>query len=244
MKKISIILFDNGYKTYAPALMSLSNQTIINDCEIFWIEYGDKLFPEVLNYDFVTPIMLKKKETFNVSYCYNAGAYLASNSYVWLLLDPCLWCYPTFLEDLYNFHLKNTCMSHNIELRGNENEPHPVEYSDVFYEDFIVKHGGYIDTNFGCGTAIRTEYVKDLGGFDCLIEGDGTINNSVRLFYFRAKNKYNMQKKLITKILYHAWHPHDYSMTNVRKLEQIEHKYTTEKIIDVIGGFDSVKDLV
>ena len=45
--KLTVVIFDGGYKESAPMLESLKNQTILDELQVLWIEMHCKIYKEV-----------------------------------------------------------------------------------------------------------------------------------------------------------------------------------------------------
>ena len=231
MKKMTVILYDGGFKRTAPALPSLSNQTIKDDCQFIWLELYDKVFLEVEKYDFIKIEKLNKNpnDTKEISYCYNKGLDMAEGKY-FVLCDPCLWLPENCLEFIYNFHEENeNHFTFNYESRGKDENIARV-LTKSYVSDAIKKYKTDIfkikKGNMGCMSTTLTENYRGVDGFDIIGKN---VTNHLKLCMIRMKNKYGLIDIGLDKMVYHPFH------TRGRKPEKelmktIVNKYKKENI--------------
>ena len=242
MKKITAIVYDGGFKDSAPALQSLKNQTILNDVQVIWIEYYNKIFPPVKDYKFITTITLnlqgpKSGPTKNypdMSYCYNAGLSIAEGEY-FILVDPCLWFPPNTLENIYKFHKEHPqVFTFNHEMRGkNTNNRHIL--TNQYFKDISKFKGDIVKvkkTNRGCMSCTRTEYYKGVDGFDSY---PVVLFNHLTLCLIRMKNKYHLKEVGLPQRVYHPFHPRTQKTTKEQGTK-ILNEYKTNKTVAARGG--------
>jgi len=229
-KKVTVILFDGGYKDAAPALLSLANQTILDDIQVLWVEFYDKVFGKVTDYPFVTQVKLNrpKGQPFHVSYCFNAGLLLAEGKYL-CVVDPCLWFQPNVILRALTHHRKNSnSFTSFIEARDRGGKIKDFrfrlekEYFPVFSQYNVTRIKWHVrNTNRGCLPMFPTKMCRELNGFDIYHGGGmkGKINDlcdrpSVGLCYWRMINKFNIKVVELKSLVYHAWHPTDKEVLN------------------------------
>jgi len=232
MKKMTVIIYDAGFKKTSPALPSLSNQTIKNDCQFIWLELYDKVFPEVKKYDFIQieKLNMISQDTKEISYCYNKGLEMAEGKY-FVLCDPCLWLKEDCLEYIYNFHENNEkCFTFNHEHRGRDEnianiltKTYIKNANEKYKNDiFKIKKG-----NMGCMSTTLTEYYRGVGGFDIIGK---QVTNHLKLCMIRMKNKYSLREVGLDDIVYHPFHPRGKKPEKVL-MKKIVEKYKNEKTI-------------
>ena len=229
---MTVILYDAGFKKTAPALQSLNNQTLKNDCQFIWLELYDKVFSEVKKYNFIDIEILNKNPqvTKEISYCYNRGLDMAEGKY-FVLCDPCLWLPEDCLEKIYDFHENNEkCFTFNHESRG-RNDTIAVNLTKNYildaigwYKDdiFKIKRG-----NMGCMSTALTEYYRGVGGFDIVGK---QVTNHLKLCMIRMKNKYGLKDIGLDNMVYHPFHIRGKKPEKVLMKEMVR-KYKKGKII-------------
>ena len=82
-KKLTVVMWDADYReSVADSLACLASQTVLDDLEIFFIEWTSKKNPEVLKYDFINVVNINSKERFDTGLQWNLGLYLSNTGWV------------------------------------------------------------------------------------------------------------------------------------------------------------------
>jgi hypothetical protein len=240
--KMTVILYDGGFKDSAPALMSLQHQTILPDIQVLWIEYKDKVFSKVRDFPFVRPIKLNRRGKTDNSYCYNTGLSMATGK-LFVLVDPCLWMAPDTLENICGFHTKHPrYFTYNQEARG-KNDRLRFELTDKYYptmnkfksDTHKIKKG-----NVGCLSCAPTEFFWGVGGFDMF---NTVYTNHLKLCSIRMQNKYGLKLKMLDQQVYHPFHPRG-KKGNKDEMRALVRRYKKEKVINPsLGGMNHIKGM-
>jgi len=229
--KATIALYDAGFKDSSPALLSLANQTILKDIQIIWVEYYDKVYTKVENFNFIKRIRLNNdiNKPYDMGACYNAALSIAVGKY-FTLIDPCLWFPPTFLENIYNYHnINGNIFTFNYEARTRKTNPDLRHKLTETY--FSVLEGiGYklIKTNRGCASTTETINLLGVDGFD-IIPNDMhlTDRNTLFLCLLRMRAKYHISVSSLQDRAYHAYHPTGSTFpTDKKTINEYKSKYS------------------
>lgn len=232
MPRITCILYDGGFKDSAPALQSLKHQTIIDDIQVIWIEYGKILYPQVKKFNFVEPIVLGRKDSFDASVCYNIGLDKAEGDY-FMLVDPCLWFSPDTIEHIVNYHKNNKeIFTYNWEIRG-KNKKNRFLLTKKYMENVSSLKADFKKikkTNRGCMSCTKTEYFKGVNGFDVL---HPPVTNGLTLCLIRIINKYKINVVGLEKKIYHPFHPRG-KKADKERMKNLVNKFKSEIKIEAI----------
>lgn len=214
--KITVVIYDAGFKETSPALETLANQTILEDLQIFWVDYSNKIFSKVFNYDFITPVVLNlpiiPKYKWDIAYCYNVGLWLANGEFI-CLMDPCLWgppdAFERILEELQNNPYDFIYSIEHFSRYGGSNnakiltDKYNSNINNIKKREMQKKVKIKLD-NTGCMWTVRTEYAHEVGGFDILDDPPG---NSDTLCLNRMRNRFNIKSIAVNLPMYHPCHP-------------------------------------
>jgi hypothetical protein len=215
-KLATVILYDAGFKEDSPALHSLANQTILEDIQVIWIEYYDKILPKVKEFDFITKVTLNMNSpAYNIASCYNAGLLLAKGKY-FTLIDPCLWLPTNFLENIYSYHenSEDELFTFSPEVRGRDSD-HAYLLTEEHHPNIWNSLGKPLEIglknmkNWGCASTALTESFRKVNGFDLFNESEEGMlvdRNTLALAIVRIRNLIPKLKIQRTGPL--AYHPH------------------------------------
>jgi len=82
-KKLTVVMWDNNYReTLADSLYCLSKLNNLEELEFIFIEWGNKVNPEVLKYDFIKVICVNSTQPFDTGAQWNLGLFLAKTNWV------------------------------------------------------------------------------------------------------------------------------------------------------------------
>jgi hypothetical protein len=219
MAKMTVLVYDAGYKDSSPALLALKNQTMFDDLKIFWVEYYDKIYDGALSCDYVTKIKLNfpKKALYNVGYCYNTGLMLSEGG-LFTILDPCLWFPKDCFERIYKCHQENpNSFTYNWEQYGTQMQDRfDLSRQTVdSIEELGTLTGRLKSGNLGCLSTYRRKKLLDINGFDVFKRSDPEYKDNkalvdrglVSMAVERLITKHNIKKCRVNSTAYHAAHP-------------------------------------
>ena len=252
-KVATVILYDAGFKDSSPALHSLANQTILKDIQVIWVEYYDKIFPKVKEFDFITKVTLNMNNPpYNIATCYNAGLLLAEGKYL-TLIDPCLWFAPTFLENIYKSHIQSCdkLFTYNREIRGGD-ETHASLLTEKYHPRIWKSLGEPLELgrknvkNWGCASTALTRFFKSVNGFDLFRPSDEGMlvdRNTLGLAILRIRNfRPELKVKRLSQLAYHPDHPRGEEIVAKGFLRNRFKSFSKNKeIIKAEGGLEYLK---
>jgi hypothetical protein len=249
--KITIMLFDGGYKDSAPALLCLAHQTILSDLQILWVEYYDAILSKVYEFDFITRVKLgiDRKALFNTAYCHNTGIKLAKSKY-FVILDPCLWFSPDLFERIYNFREANqdVTFTYQREIRSNDQKNRFFLTDNYFskIEDFYKRQWNdqVIGKNFGCVSTFKTDQCRTVNGFDIFYTSDDKLVDraSVSLCLDRLKNKFGGRVIPLDPAVLHSWHPMEDAPVNAAFMNGVEANYRAKGVTQAEKGLSYMEE--
>ncbi|MDX2479881.1 MAG: glycosyltransferase, partial [Desulfuromusa sp.] len=102
--KISVVMIDGDFREKVFGANYFSQQTFPDEeYEIIWVDYFDKIHPDILSNPKVKAICLDKKGIYHSSYCFNRGINQARGELI-VIPDADLVVLPDFLDRVWELH--------------------------------------------------------------------------------------------------------------------------------------------
>ncbi len=200
---ISVIMVDGGFRESFHAVDYFSRQTLEpGRYEIIWVEYTDRVAPQVQRRAGVRSFCLGRQDQPQVlGYAYNKGIAEARGA-ILVIPDGDVACEPDLLEQIEREHQQCEDLVLYV-LRLDQPRDRWREHWDLDYlkATCSVKH----TYNFGGCTTVRRKWLLQMNGYEQLpffagyhyLGGDN---------YVRFKNMGLKIKWLPTHRVYHPWH--------------------------------------
>jgi len=201
--RVSVIMVDGGFREKFHALDYFSRQTLpAEEFEIIWVEYTDRLAPQVDGREGVRTFCLGRRDEPQVlGYAYNKGIVEARGE-VLVIPDADVACEPDLLERILAEHER----CEDLVLYVLRLDQPPGEAREEFDLEYLkstcsVKH----TYNFGGCTTVRRRWLLEMNGYEQLpffagyhyLGGDN---------YIRFKNRGLKIMWHPTLRVYHPWH--------------------------------------
>ena len=193
--KLSVVLFDAGYRERFHTVDSLRTQTLPRErYEILWVEYFDRIRPELSEKKGVKFLTLRGKEPWSIGKCVNAGILAASGDLL-VVMDGDVLVKETFLESIWRYHLENEKLfMHVHRLNQREASDEAPDYETISGGDLKADPRNYI----GC-LSVRKKWLLIVNGYEemePLSRGPAVALD----LYVRLSNLG----------LHHLWHPEEF----------------------------------
>lgn len=201
---ISVVMVDGGFRESFHALDYLGRQTLPDEnYEILWVDYTDRVAPEVAARDDVRTFCLDRSdEPQRLGMAYNKGI-LEARGEILVIPDGDIACDAELLEMVRREHEDCDDLVLYV-LRLDQPEHHAREDQDMDYlkDTCSIKH----TYNFGGCTTVRRRWMLEMNGYEQLpffagyhyLGGDN---------YIRFKNRGLKVKWHPELRVYHPWHP-------------------------------------
>jgi len=201
---ISVVMVDGGFRESFHALDYFSRQTLPDeDYEILWVDYTDRVAPEVAEREAVRTFCLgRHDEPQRLGMAYNRGI-LEARGEILVIPDGDIACDPGLLQAVRREHEACDDLVLYV-LRLGQPEIHAKEQWDLDYlkATCSIKH----TYNFGGCTTVRRRWMLEMNGYEQLpffagyhyLGGDN---------YIRFKNRGLKVKWHPELRVYHPWHP-------------------------------------
>ena len=240
--KISVVMIDGGFRENIYGAKYFSQQDFPDqDYEIIWVDYFDKIAPEVCSNPKIRAIALGKKGIYHSSYCFNKGIEEARGEVI-VIPDADQIVLPDFLNRVWTLHQAYE----KLVLYGYRYDE--VQEGLLASHDFkeleekcVLKN----PLNYGGCLSVHKKWLLDMNGYEQHDIFRSGFHANGMLMSSRFKNMGLAIQWEPTLKLYHPWHP----FTLASSLE-----YRSQfKIIDwvkanmqwhAIQGLDSEKNLV
>lgn len=205
--KLSVIMFDGGFREKFHMVDYLNRQTLPKDeCELIWVEYYGEIKDELKQKPNLKIITLNnsKNTSEHSSYCFNEGIRL-SRGEVLVIIDADQAVEPTFLETIKKEHEKcDDLVMYMQRWDESEEDHHPEKSYDIEYLKSVCRFTNAF--NYGGCLTVRKKWLLKINGYDCdpLFRG---LHATGKDCYTRLKNLGLHVKWHPTERLYHPWHP-------------------------------------
>ncbi len=208
--KISVIVYDHGYREKFHFLPCITNQTLPKDeYEVIWVEYYGKVREEVTQYETqyenFKVIILNRKDLWHEGIQINEAVRQALGE-VLFIIDGDVLVRPTFLESIWKEHQKESRLALYMK-RYNEPVPPTGQPSGIFDWDELEKICVYDNPrNYGACLTIHRDWFWYVGGMDespvFASYGNLAIDMQTRLENAGMKTRFHEDE-----IMLHPWHP-------------------------------------
>jgi hypothetical protein len=167
--KISVILWDAGFREQFHAIECLKNQDLyFTDYEVLWIEYFDRIPPEVLRYQVggqrkykFRVASLDRPAPWHIGELVNEGVRRISHRLI-LILDADVLCKPDFLSGLVKLHSKDpNLVSHT---RRYNQSPGPLP-DPLTWETVSPLCGLNNLLNYGAAVCMTKDVFESVNGY-------------------------------------------------------------------------------
>ena len=209
--KISVIMYDGGYRERFHIIDCLNNQTIDKDMyEILWVEHFDKVKPELERKENVKIIKLNRKPPLFISYCWNEGIKRGTGDLL-VLIDGDVYIDNYFLETVLEDHVKNeelVMYFYRLEEPKPLVPPRKLKPIDPGYLKKVCRLTNPV--NYGGCLTVRKKWLLEVNGYEQFECFAGDVYAGGKELYTRFKNL-GLHVKWNPKVmLYHPWHPVSY----------------------------------
>ncbi|WP_022846323.1 glycosyltransferase [Desulfurobacterium sp. TC5-1] len=209
MIKLSVIMWDCGFRERFHAIKSYLNQTLDkNVYEVIWVEFYSDVKEEVKKFADEHPnfriLTLKRSGKWQYGICVNEGVRIAKGD-ILVISDGDVVVDEKFLEDELRLHEKYLDLPFiNYHRRYDESAEPPVYRYDLEYLNKVCVLVN--PTNYaGCFSIKKRDFVA-INGYeeDMVFSGPSACAKD---FYIRAKNAGYFIRWSPEKRLFHPWHP-------------------------------------
>lgn len=204
--KISVIMIDGGFRERAYGAEYFSKQKFpADEYEILWVEFYDKVHPDLHKYPRVKVIALNNKGIYHSSYCFNAGIRDAKGE-ILVIPDADIMVGEDFLSTVYQEHDRN----HELVMYFHRfcQPEHLVKGEDSSF-DYIRRTSRIPEfgiENYGGCLSVRKRWLLEIDGYEqhrAFATGNHANGRDV---YTRLKNLGLNIKWHPRQYLYHPWH--------------------------------------
>lgn len=223
--KISVIMVDGLYRPHFAVIDSLKRQSLNkNDYEVLWVEYYDKVNPELIkkteneqNFKIIT---LNKNGTYHSSYCFNHGINSASGELL-VIPDADVLFDEYFLEKIRDEHQKNEQL---VMYIFRLDEPAKPENSSFNLDLNNLKMNCELTnpSNYGGCLTVRKKWLLEINGYelDDVFRTGGDHANGLDVYTrFKNSGKHIMWNPNLR--IYHPWHPHQSGRQQAYSIQKI-----------------------
>ena len=210
--KISVIMVDGGFRENVYSASYFSNQQF-SDYELIWVDYYDKINPEVLQIPQVRAIALNREGKYHSSYCFNRGITEATGEVI-VIPDADQVVDRDFLATIWRSHLAYDKLV-VYGYRYDEIEPGALASRDLaeLKKKCKVKN----PTNYGGCLSVKKKWLMKINGYEQHPIFGGGFHANGKDLYTRFKNiglavEWNPELRI-----YHPWHP--YTLHNSPELD-------------------------
>ena len=213
--KISVVMIDGGFRENTHGAKFFSEQDF-DSYEVIWVDYYDKVPPEVCENPNVRVIRLNRTGEYHSSYCFNEGIRQSRGELI-VIPDADQVVEPDFLQGVWESHEANPrlvlyCYRYDEMKRG---ELTSLEFAEL-HEKCELKN----PANYGGCLTVRKHWLEVINGYEQHgIFETGNHANGLDV-YTRLKNlgldiAWHPELKL-----FHPWHPFTLSQTTELKSQQ------------------------
>jgi hypothetical protein len=190
--KLSVVLFDAGFREAFHTLDGLAAQTLARErFEVLWVEYFGNIAPAVLDRPWVRPIAMDAPPPWHIGKMVNQAARRATGDAL-VILDADVLVRPTFLESLAHRAQDDPRLVIHVPRRD---QPAPDPSLPLTYDALDPACELSCKTNYGGCCLVRREHFAAVGGYT--EHPDFREASAVAMeFHFRLMNLG----------LNHAWH--------------------------------------
>jgi hypothetical protein len=202
--KISVVMIDGGFRENVFGAKYFSQQNFPeDDYEIIWVDYFDRIHPEISSNPKIKAIHLDKKGIYHSSYCFNMGIKKARGEVI-IIPDADLIVMPDFLDRVWDLHRQYEKLV-VYGYRYDEVKEGILESHDFkeLEDKCVLKN----PLNFGGCLTVRKRWLLQMNGFeqhDILRTG---FHANGMLMSTRFKNMGLAIQWEPSLKLYHPWHP-------------------------------------
>ena len=221
--KISIILVDGFYRPHFAIIDSLLQQTFPqNEFEVLWVEYYDKVKPELAekvnrhpNFRIIT---LGKEGVYHSSFCFNAGINEARGDLL-LIIDADVLVEKEFIETIWDEHQKNEKLVMYIFRYDEPKRETPLCLNYDHLRDVCVMEN---PANYGGCLTVRKKWLMKINGYEQheVFRSGGDHANGLDV-YTRLKNLGLHVMWHPDLKMYHPWHPHKKGIKYGYKIQHV-----------------------
>ena len=202
--KISVIMIDGGFRKNIFGAKYFSQQDFLDDeYEIIWVDYFDKMEPEITLNPKIKGITLKKRGIYHSSYCFNKGIERARGEII-VIPDADQIVLPDFLSRVWTLHQEYE----KLVVYG-------YRYDEV--QERILKSHDFSELenkcvlknplNYGGCLTVRREWLLEMNGYEQHDVFRTGFHANGLLMATRFKNMGLAIQWEPSLKLYHPWHP-------------------------------------
>ena len=174
--------------------------------EIIWVDFYNKVHPELINYPQVKIITLDKKGLYHSSYCFNAGIKKAKGELL-VIPDADVMVEKDFLTTVYEEHCKTPNLAMYFYRLVQEEESFKKDDLSFEYIKQTCKLKGSSLENYGGCLTVRKRWLEEIGGYELHRAFASGAHANGKDVYTRLKNLGLYIKWHPGKFIYHPWHP-------------------------------------
>ena len=202
--KLSVIMIDGGFRENTFGAKYFTEQDFLEtEFEVIWVDYFNKINPDVDKLSGVKSISLNKRGTYHSSYCFNEGIRAASGELL-VITDADQIVRPNFLSTIWEVHqqcqqMAVYCYRYDELKKGT--------LSSLGWDELDNKCVLKNTSNYGGCLTVRKKWLLEVNGYEQhQVFATGFHANGLDM-YTRLKNlglaiSWNRDLKL-----YHPWHP-------------------------------------